>query len=168
MLRFVCLFLLLLLLPAGTFAQAPADTLSSGLLIDDSDKERVEITAYWARITSEKADSLIGDTALHDGGVRADGVVRFFVAPETPAFYHIYLHVPVVKQRQLATNVPVDVRHRDGKKRLRVNMRAHAGGWLLLGRFFLTPNTKHFVEVRNDAVDGDVVADAVLLCPGKN
>lgn len=146
-------------------AQSLPDSLSGGVVVDDDDSGQVEITAYWTSVTSHGADGLYGGTALHDGGTGADGVVRFMPEFSAAGQYDVYLNVPSLADRPLATNVPVDVVHAAGVRRSQVDMRASAGRWVMLGRFFFAPGTPAYVEIRNDAADGPVVADAVVFVP---
>ena len=139
---------------------------SVAVVVDDADAARVEITAYWKAIGSGETRGGYGVSVLSDGGTGADGVVRF--RPDLPEAgrYDVYFYWPALRDtsRQLATNVPVDVRHADGRAAQTVDQRAGAGSWLHLGTFAFTPGADAYVEVRNDAADGVVLADAVRFC----
>lgn len=149
---------------AGCPSPALPDTLSHGLLVDDTDERQVEITAYWATIT-EEACGAFNEGALYDGGVRADGVVRFRPALVKDGLYDVYMYWPALEEHELATNAPVTVRHEDGSHAGTLNLREHANQWVHLGTFPMRPDANHYAEIRNDAVDGTVVADAVVFVP---
>ena len=135
------------------------------VLVDDADRTHVQITAYWAEASSEVCGPY-ASSALHDGGVRADGVVRFLPDLQSAGRYEVFLHWPSLSSsQQLATNVPVSIRHAGGTAHRTMNMRAAPHRWKSLGTFSFAPEQAPYVEVRNDAVDGHVVADAVLFVP---
>ena len=144
-----------------------ADGSTPELLVDDADTANIEITAYWNRVPADETYGSYGPSALHDGGTGADGVVRFMPDLQQPGAYAVYLYWPRLRDtdQQAATNVPVDVRHADGRASFTVNQRAQAGDWFLLGTFPFEPGEEAYVEVRNDRADGIVFADAVLFKP---
>ena len=140
---------------------------AAAVVVDDADRRRVQITAYWAREAGESLCAPHRGGALQDGGTRADGVVRFLPALKAAGSYRVYLYWPSLRNagHELATNVPVGIHHAGGSKQLTLDQRATPHQWTLLGTYHFTPDEGHYVEIRNDAADGHVVADAVMLVP---
>ena len=144
-----------------------ADRSTPEILVDNADADRVEITAYWNEVDASETYGGYGPSTLHDGGTGADGVVRFKPDLAQAGPYAVYLYWPRLRDRsrEAATNVPVDVRHAEGRASFTVDQRAQAGDWLLLGTFPFDPDEEAYVEVRNDRADGVVLADAALFKP---
>ena len=144
-----------------------ADGSTPEILVDNADESDVEITAYWTEVPADETYGGYGPSALYDDGVGADGVVRFKPAIEQAGRYDVYLYWPRLREtdQQAATNVPVDVRHAEGRASLTIDQRAQAGDWLRLGTFSFEPGQEAYVEIRNDRADGLVFADAVLFKP---
>lgn len=148
-------------------ACAPSDTTAGGgVVVDDSDRHRVEITAYWISWPAGATCGAYGATVLSDGGTGADGVVRFRPALPAPGRYEVALYWPALRDttRRLASNASVTVHHDDALAAFTVDQQARAGAWYVLGTYPLTPR-RAWVEVRNDAADGIVLADAVRFRP---
>lgn len=153
--------------PAGTCGAMPArpDSLS-GLVVDDADERRVEVTAYWKVLPARAVGGAYGPTVLSDEGTGADGVVRFYPDLETDGAYAVDLYWPAPREgREVATNASVTVRHEGGLQAFTVDQRRHAQQWYTLGTFVLAPGRRSYVEIRNDAADGIVLADAVRFTP---
>ena len=144
-----------------------ADGSTPEILVDNADEADVEITAYWTEVPADQTYGGYGPSALYDGGIGADGVVRFKPSIEAAGRYDVYLYWPRLREteEQAATNVPVDVQHAEGRDALTVDQRAQAGDWFHLGTFSFEPGQEAYVEVRNDRADGLVFADAVLFKP---
>ena len=81
--------------------------------------------------------------------------------------YDVYLYWPALADttRRLARNAAVDVLHEEGRAAFVVDQRARPGRWHHLGTFAFAPGAEAYVEIRNDAADGVVLADAVRFCP---
>ena len=142
-----------------------ADGSTPEILVDDRDS--VRISGAWA---IDAPDGRFGLSALrHEGG--SAGEVRFLPDIETSGTYRVYLYWP--RSDDLATNVPVEIRHAAGVEDLRLNMREHDdvhGGlqhgivsWVELGEFPFEPGAPAHLSVHN--ADGLVYADAVLFVP---
>lgn len=142
---------------------AISDSLRDARIVDDRDSAGVEVVAYWIRVDSTRAPGAYEGSILTDEGVRADGIVRFYWPSLEPGRYAVSMCSPALTESKLATNVPVRLRHAEGSRRLTLDQQARAGQWVRLGTVRFERRREAFVEIRNDAADGHVVADAVAF-----
>lgn len=142
---------------------AVPDSLRDARIVDDRDSVGVEVVAYWIRVDSTRASGAYEGSTLTDEGVRADGIVRFYWPSLEQGRYAVSMCSPALTDSELATNVPVRIRHAEGSRRLTLDQRARAGQWVRLGTVRFERRREAFVEIRNDAADGHVVADAVAF-----
>jgi hypothetical protein len=136
------------------------------VLVDDRLREQVRVTGSWE--TAELAGRY-GPSALRSAG-RDGGSVRFLPPIETAGTYRVYLYWPA--GGDLATNVPVDIRHARGSERRTLNQRRGEEGvqhgivsWQPLGQYRFEPGRAAWVEIGTAGVNGPVLADALLLVP---
>lgn len=149
--------------PGAPDCGAVPDSLRDARIVDDRDSVGVEVVAYWIRVDSTRALGAYEGSTLTDEGVRADGIVRFYWPSLEPGRYAVSMCSPALTESELATNVPVRIRHAGGSRRLTLDQRARAGQWVRLGTVRFERRREAFVEIRNDAADGHVVADAVAF-----
>lgn len=149
--------------PRAPDCGAVPDSLRDARIVDDRDSVGVEVVAYWIRVDSTRAPGAYEGSTLTDEGVRADGIVRFYWPSLEPGRYAVSICSPALTASKLATNVPVRIRHAEGSRRLALDQRARADRWVRLGTVRFERRREAFVEIRNDAADGHVVADAVAF-----
>jgi hypothetical protein len=88
--------------------------------------------------------------------------------PNIAATDDYYVYARWVRSAVNASNVPIDIYYGDGgkKKTLTINQRHTGGsGWILLGKFTFNKGKHGYVQIRNTATDGHVIADAIRFLP---
>ena len=97
-------------------------------------------TALWTFSTTNAADS--------------ENTGRWQPALPAEALYDVYVAIPACGGRKPnTTSASYLVQHRDGAEQVVVDQAAHAGEWVLLGRFPFHAGDGGFVELRD--VTGD-------------
>ena len=131
-----------------------------GIVVDD---ENADKTGEWAR--SASAGPFVGDGYLHDSNEeQGKRKVRFTSNLPKAGKYEVRLFYSPNPNR--ATNALVVIKSADIEKSVRVNQKlAHNGIGVRLGVFAFEAGKAGYVEVRNDAADGYVIADAVQWIP---
>ncbi|MCC5850717.1 MAG: FAD-dependent oxidoreductase [Verrucomicrobia bacterium] len=128
----------------------------AGLIIDNSDPDRVEFTGEWP--SSSIVAGHIGDEYQHDGRTGGGKSARY--TPDLPesGLYEVY--IGSVANPMRATNVPVDILHAGETTTVEVNQR-EGGYWRFAGQYSFEIGKENAVILRNDGADSYVVADAV-------
>lgn len=150
--------------PAGLAAKALPAALRidpaklAGLVVDD---ERAEKTGAWTHSTS--SGPFVADGYVHDNR-EEPGKRKVRFTPKLKAgTYEVRLFYAPHANR--ATNALAIIHHAGGEHTVRVNQRlSHEGKGVRLGAFRFDA-AGGWVEVRNDAADGYVIADAVQWIP---
>lgn len=130
----------------------------TGVVIDD---EQAEKTGAWTH--SSSTGPFVANGYLHDNH-EEPGKRKVRFTPKLKAgTYEVRLFYAAHANR--ATNALVIIHHAGGEHMVRVNQRkAHEGKGARLGAFRFDAGAG-WVEVRNDAADGYVIADAVQWIP---
>ena len=144
------------------------DPLANGstpeILVDNDDREHVEITGDWK---TEKSGSY-GPSLFTASGVGA-GAVKFTPDIQKEGRYHIYTYFPKLKNATSKTTIVIS----DGRttremviseKDIRVEGQT-AGEWVSLGATVLQKGLTASVSINTKGADGPVAADAVLFVP---
>jgi len=135
-----------------------------GVLVDDGMAKK---TGAW--VFSSSTAGFVGAGYLHDNNEeQGKRSVRFVPKLAKKGNYELRIFYPPFTNR--AGNTLVVIHHADGEKMVRVNQKklaAPAMGFSL-GVFPFAEGEEGWVEIRNDAADGHVIADAVLWLPAKN
>jgi ribulose 1,5-bisphosphate synthetase/thiazole synthase len=135
----------------------------AGIVVDDT---QAAITGEWPHGAS--AGPFVGDGYIHDGN-EEKGKKRVRFTPKLPKAgrYEVrIIHSPLANR---ATNVPVVIHSADGEKTVVVNQRQPLkdNQPLKLGVFRFDAGAAGWVEIRNDATNGHVIADAIQFVPVK-
>jgi hypothetical protein len=135
----------------------------AGIVVDDT---QATITGEWAHGAS--AGPFVGDGYIHDGNEeKGQKRVRFTPKLSKAGRYEVrIIHAPLANR---ATNVPVVIHSADGEKTVVVNQRQPLkdNQPLKLGVFRFDAVAAGWVEIRNDATNGHVIADAIQFVPVK-
>ncbi|MFA6560887.1 MAG: FAD-dependent oxidoreductase [Verrucomicrobiia bacterium] len=133
----------------------------AGIVVDDT---QAVITGEWAGGAS--AGPFVGDGYIHDGNEdKGQKRVRYTPKLLKAGRYEVrIIHSPLANR---ATNVPVVIHAADGEKTVTVNQRQPLKGGqpLKLGVFRFDAGATGWVEIRNDATNGHVIADAIQFVP---
>src|SRR5439155_5348025 len=126
-----------------------------GIVVDD---EQAEITGAW--VHSSSAGPFVGAGYLHDNH-EEPGKRKVRFTPKLPQAGTYEVRLFYAPHSNRATNALVVVHHQGGEQTIRVNQRQAPGekGYRL-GEFRFAVGDA-WVEIRNDAADGYVIADAV-------
>lgn len=143
------------------------------ILVDNEDKERIQMEGSWQRKTSEPQHGYVGNygPSMLVGDHLSAKQVKFIPFIKDPGDYSLYAYCPKVPAASRQTHYIVY----DGKnsKEIIINSSSvqvegqTSGEWILLGIFSLPRGTQSYVAVTNSGADGDIVADAVLFVPVK-
>ncbi len=130
--------------------------------VDNSDAQLVQVTGDW--LSSASTPGYAGGDYLHDDNAGQGGKSVFFrVAAGVDGLHKVSLRWTAHANR--ASNVRVEIRHRDGTSVRTVDQRANGGTWNLLGTFPFTGAEDEGVLVSNVGANGYVIADAVGYAP---
>jgi len=147
-----------------------SDPLADGsrpeILVDDKEKDHIEITGNWTKEFQGGYGPYFYSSKGNDGNNR----MRFTPAIPAEGNYDVYMYYPKVEQGTSRTMVRIS----DGSG-LREEAISHdsvdiigqtTGEWISLGRFHLPAGEKSYVEITTEGADGIVTADAILFVPG--
>jgi hypothetical protein len=140
-------------------------SLSVGEVILDNDSPGVSRKGSWS--TRTIGSGYLGSNYL-DGASAANGSRAVKYLPNIAATDDYYVYARWVRSAVNASNVPIDIYYGDGgkKKTLTINQRHTGGsGWILLGKFTFNKGKHGYVQIRNTATDGHVIADAIRFLP---
>lgn len=145
--------------PAGRIDKAKL----TGVVVDDTQAEK---TGEWRQSTS--AGPFVGEGYLHDGNAEK-GKMKVRFVPKLPAAgkYEVRLFYSPNPNRATNAVVVVHAALEGGNFRVNQKLALKDGQGHKLGVFEFAAGTKGWVEVRNDATDGYVIADAVQFIPVK-
>ncbi len=145
---------------AGKRIAAVADF--PGLVLDDARAKRV---GEWVESTSNRP--YIGAGYLHDGNADQGSKTLTFV-PEFPGEGLYEVRLAYTPGANRATNVPIEILHRDGEFNGTVNQREAPpidGHFVSLGTFRFDASNQWFLLISNAGTDGHVIVDAVQFLP---
>jgi hypothetical protein len=128
------------------------------VVVDNANYSGVAPTGRW-HVASGVGGYFGADFAYADGA----GDFRFTPVLPKAGRYTVYLRWTASGNR--ASDVPVDIVHRDGTTTRTVDQRADGGQWVSLGVFRFAAGTSGRVLIRTDHADGLVIADAVRFAP---
>ncbi|HWY86156.1 MAG TPA: FAD-dependent oxidoreductase [Gemmataceae bacterium] len=131
----------------------------AGIVVDDTQATK---TGFW--MSSSATAGFVGDGYLHDNNEgQGKKAVRFTPKLPRAGIYEIRLHYPAYANR--ASNVLVIIHAASGVTSMHVNQKLAAKDGFRLGSFQFGAADEGWVEIRNDAADGFVIADAVQWIP---
>ncbi len=141
-----------------------ADNSPADILVDNDDKEHVEITGNW-----QKAGGGYGPSMLVDS-TGSGAAVKFFPLIKSPGKYHVYTYITKVKG--LASLINYTIYDGTNSKSVeldprKVNVSGQTSGeWTSLGVFNLKEGKKAYIEISNHKkANGNTIADAILIVP---
>ncbi len=139
--------------PAGRLELAKL----AGVVVDD---EQASKTGDWLRSTS--VGPFVGDGYLHDNN-QNKGKMRVRFTPKLPQAGKYQVRIVYAPHPNRATNVPIVIHSAAGEKKVALNQRhvLPQGQPVALGVFEFEAGQNGWVEIRNDATDGFVIADAI-------
>lgn len=133
-----------------------------GIVLDDVDAKQV---GRWVFSTS--VAGYLGTGYIHDDNkAKGDKSVRFAPLVPKAGFYEIRLVFTSGSNR--ATNVPVEITHADGNRRVIINQRsqgANGRGFAAVGRYRLKQGRQTVIIVKTGSTDGHVIVDGLQLIP---
>lgn len=129
-------------------------------IIDNSDAASVVITGEWTATAS--VPGFTGPDYLHDGAT-GDGAksVFFRIPTDHSGMQRVTLRWTSSTNR--ATNVRVEIRHRDGTSLRVVNQQLNGSVWNAIGEFPFTGAETEGILISNLGANGHVIADSVGL-----
>ena len=134
-----------------------------GIVVDDPE---ARLTGDWKR--SSAIGPHVGTGYLHDDNA-GKGKLRARFTPKLPRAGRYEVRIFCAPASNRASNALYVIRSEEGEKSFRIDQRKVASGerGVLLGTFEFAAGDKGWVEVRNDATKGHVIADAVQFLPVK-
>ncbi|MEO8613739.1 MAG: FAD-dependent oxidoreductase [Luteolibacter sp.] len=127
-------------------------------VVDNKDTSLVTITGSWTSGTS--STGYIGLDYIHDGNTGQGTKQVLFRIPQGLGIYQrVYLRWTSHTNR--ASNVMVEIHHKDGTKILTIDQRSNGARWNLLGILPFTGAAGEGVVVKTTGANGYVIADAV-------
>ncbi len=145
-------------LPKSTEAAGRLDASKlAGVVVDD---EQAAKTGDWLR--SASIGPFVGEGYLHDNN-QNKGKMRVRFTPKLPQAGKYEVRIIYSPHPNRATNVPVVIHSAGEEKTVTVNQRhvLPQGQPVPLGVFDFEAGERGWVEIRNDATDGFVIADAI-------
>ena len=140
---------------------------ATGIVVDNTDSAGALLTGTWT--ASSAAPGFHGGDYLHDGGVK-DGSCSARFTPDLPdaGTYEVFLRWTAHTNR--ASNVPVEIRLPGGVVQIvTVNQQVNGSQWVPVGSFSFAAGfspSEGSVTIRNNGVNGYVIADAVRFLNG--
>lgn len=127
-------------------------------VIDNTHPSLVEITGTWISTTS--TGGYAGADYLHDNNVgQGTNSVFYRVNPDLSGMQRVFLRWTSHANR--ASNVTVEIRHKDGTSNVSVDQRSNGGKWNLLGFHTFTGAEGEGIVIKTTGANGYVIADAV-------
>jgi hypothetical protein len=127
-------------------------------VVDNEDTALVSVTGDWLKATS--VSGFVGINYLHDNNIgQGTKSVFFRVPPDVVGMQKLSLRWTSNANR--ASNVRVEIRHRDGISLRSVDQRTGGAAWNLLGSFPFAGAANEGVLIDNQGANGYVIADAV-------
>ncbi len=145
------------LLAAGSSLGSPPSG-SPANIVDNTDSSQVTITGAWTSATATAG--FIGADYLHDGNTGQGTKEVFYRAPASLTGLHL-VQLRWTANTNRASNVTVEVRHRDGTEVRTVNQRENGGTWNMLAVHPFTGAATEGVVIKTTGANGFVIADAV-------
>ncbi len=142
------------LVAAGQSLGNPAAGLPTSV-VDNTHPTLVTTTGTWLPGTT--TSGFVGTDYLHDNNA-GQGTKEVFYRISS-GLQRVYLRWTAHTNR--ASNVTVEIRHRDGSANLSVNQRENGGKWNLLGIYPFTGTAEEGLRIKTNGANGYVVADAV-------
>ncbi|HWB93715.1 MAG TPA: FAD-dependent oxidoreductase [Puia sp.] len=142
-----------------------ADGSTPEIIVDNDDSANVVARGNWVRQRRDSYGfSRLADTTL-DG---SSSTVRFTVDLIKAGRYDLYIYVPKLKNLSTYTTVLVNGRELQARTGGLLVEGQTSGQWVKAGTVELTALGKNnYVEISDLKADGVVVADAILLTPGR-
>ena len=134
-------------------------------MVDNADRALVTLTGEWLPATS--VPGYAGTDYLHDDNMGRGAKRVFFRVPaKVEGVQELSLRWTANANR--ASNVQVQIHHRDGVSLRRVDQRKSGAAWNVLGRFSFTGAASEGLVISNEGADGYVIADAVGFRPAES
>ncbi|KAA8481785.1 FAD dependent oxidoreductase [Arcticibacter tournemirensis] len=141
-----------------------ADNSPADILVDNDDKDYVEITGNW-----QKAGGGYGPSMLIDS-TGSGAAIKFFPLIKSPGKYHVYTYITKVKG--LASLINYTIYDGTNSKSVeldprKVNVSGQTSGeWTSLGVFDLKEGKNAYIEISNHKkANENTIADAILIVP---
>ncbi|RXF67404.1 FAD-dependent oxidoreductase [Arcticibacter tournemirensis] len=141
-----------------------ADNSPADILVDNDDKDNVEISGNWQKAAGGYGPSMLIDSS------GSGATIKFFPLIKSPGKYHVYTYITKVKG--LASLINYTIYDGTNSKSVeldprRVNVSGQTSGeWTSLGVFDLKEGKKAYIEIGNHKETvGNTIADAILIVP---
>lgn len=137
------------------------------LLVDDRDKEQVEIKGEWQY---RKGDGYGPGYLAARGDSGGEKSIKFIPAVRKSGVYNVYTYM-LPRLKNLSSQTLINVADESGLHPVTVRKSGiglqgqTSGEWVFLGSFKWSKGNTGYVEITGREADGEVVADAVLLVP---
>jgi hypothetical protein len=149
------------LLAAGQ-SLGPEAVPQPSVIVDNGTPNLVEATGDWT--SAATTAGFVGADYLHDGNVgQGSKQVFYHLPPQTTGRQRVFLRWTSHANR--ASNVRVEIRHRDGVAVVTVDERANGGKWNILGLYTFSGAANEGVVITTTGANGYVVADAAGFSP---
>jgi len=149
--------------PKGLRAQDSVAGEPVTILIDNDDADGITLVGDWVVLDGAN-DRCHGPDFLHDAN-QAKGAMSVHYTPTFPADGHYLVAMYWPKHANRATQVPIEIITADGNVPKTLNQRGMGDKWEPLGVFRFAAGKRDTIIIRNHALDGHVVADAVRFIP---
>ena len=145
------------LMEAGQMLGAPVSDRPTRV-IDNGDASLVTTRGEW--LSTAAKSGFVGNSYLHDNH-QGQGTKEVFyhTPPDLSGLQRIFLRWTSDANR--ASNVKVEIYHRDGVATVNVDQRRNGGKWNSLGEYPFTGAKTEGVVIRTTGANGYVIADAV-------
>jgi len=90
---------------------------------------------------------------------RDGATFTWYFTPSKSGFYRVSLWWTIYSSR--STNVPVDIEHADGKKRVYVNQQKNGGLWNFIGKYRFNKGSTYAVTIKAQPYPTSTCADAI-------
>jgi beta-galactosidase len=137
---------------------------SKDIVIDNNDKDRVEIKGTWKTKKEGARGSVIhGNNYLSrrfKTGESSDNFVRFKPSLKKNGYYETLVKYPFSSH----LTAQVNINNADGKTSKYVSQRTDCGQWISLGIYKFNASDNNYIELTG-ITEGEVAADAVMFRP---